>query len=143
MRNFGTPPDGQIHILGIQNSSSVKHVWQVLYLFADVEREADLGSALRKSVDKMNFTGGAHFDVRVKNLDILRGGSAHALLSANTQGQVIAEIKSGTYHLLLLAPPCSTFSRALFSDRSYPQPARDFRHPQGLPSNGQQDRQKV
>ena len=26
-----TPPDGQIHPVGIQNSSSVKHVWQVLH----------------------------------------------------------------------------------------------------------------
>ena len=42
------------------------------------------------------------------------------------------EIKSGRYDLVLAAPPCSTFSRALFSDLSFPFPLRDFKHPRGF-----------
>eukprot|EP00974_Lingulodinium_polyedra_P117446 11163297-Lingulodinium_polyedra.AAC.1 len=55
------------------------------------------------------------------------------------QGQIISK----RFNLVFLAPPCSAFSRAFFADRSYPQPARDFAHPFGLPNLGVQDRKKV
>ena len=117
--------------------------WRVMYLFAGAEREADLGDALRDAAAALNEGGGFHYDIEVVNIDILRGGAAHDLLSRAMRDDILDRVRSRHFDLVLLAPPRSTFSRALFSDRSYPRPARDFEHPHGLPGLGPADKQNI
>ena len=111
----------------------IKACWRVVYLFAGAEREADLGDALLNAITALNANTRSAISLDMSNLDILRGGDSHDLLSAARQAEILEEIKSGRYDLVLAAPPCSTFSRALFSDLSFPFPLRDFKHPRGFP----------
>ena len=43
------------------------------------------------------------------------------------------KIERGDFDLVLVAPPCSTFSRALFADLSDTNPLRNYQYPRGLP----------
>ena len=52
-------------------------------------------------------------------------------------------IRKGTFDLTPAAPPCSSFSRALFSDEHFPNPMRDYDHPHGFPTLTAEDKRKV
>ena len=117
--------------------------WRVLYLFAGAEREADLEKALLEAIAAFNRSSGSAVALVMINLDILRGGNAHDLLSESRRGEILVDIKAGKFDLVLTAPPCASLSRALFSDLSYPFPLRDFANPRGFPHLDGNDLQKV
>ena len=77
------------------------------------------------------------------NLDILRGGDDHDLLNLDRREALLSQIRRGDFDVVMAAPPCSTFSRALFSDLEYPMPLRDFFHPKGLPGLSPTEKKKV
>ena len=52
------------------------------------------------------------YGLAFEELDILIGGSEHDLLDAERQNQLIAQIEEGAYDLILLSPPCGSWSRA-------------------------------
>ena len=71
--------------------------------------------------------------LHVEELDILRGGKDHDLLDSSRQRDIIQSIRSGKWNLVLAAPPCNTFCRAVFSDRRHPNPIRCEQWPWGFP----------
>ena len=98
-------------------------------------RRADLGSCLSAIADA--FNNNADFDVRVRlqveEVDVLRGGPFHDLLSAATRKDYLQDTRSGRHAALVTAPPCETHTRARHANRSGPPPLRSKAWPRGLP----------
>ena len=62
-------------------------------------------------------------DIRVKpHLDLTK---------ASVQKELLNKISSGFYAAIILSPPCSTFTRATFSNRRGPRPVRSYVHLRG------------
>ena len=72
--------------------------------------------------------------MQVDEIDIHVGGASHDLLSRDAQEVLIGRISSGDYDIIILSPPCGTWSRAPWSDNRPPQPVRNRHHPWGFPS---------
>ena len=51
---------------------------------------------------------------------------------AKIRQKYLEAIKAGTYHAILLSPPCSTFTRACWRNFRGPRPVRSFQFPRGL-----------
>ena len=79
----------------------------------------------------------------MEEVDILRGGDAHDLLSSGLQDKILASIKAGEWEIVMAAPPCSTSSWATFSNDGEPKPLRDRQWPEGFPWLPQADRKRV
>ena len=120
-----------------------KH-FKVLYGFACAERHADIGDCLRCLVSDWNAS---HPNLQVQldlvELDTLRGGKDHNLLCEQLQDAIFAQIDSGEFDLVLMAPPCNTFSRAVFSRHPGPQPIRDHTWLLGFPNLGSVERARA
>eukprot|EP00973_Karenia_brevis_P075057 10429593-Karenia_brevis.AAC.1 len=43
--------------------------------------------------------------------------------------EVLENLGSGAYDILLVTPPCNTYSRAVFANRRGPEPFRNQDHP--------------
>ena len=106
---------------------------RVLYLFAGRHRQADIGGWFEALVDTWNETEDTQVDLHLMQMDTLRGGSGHNLLDKDRQQMLLKEIQSGFWDIVIAAPPCNTYSRALFSDRPGPRPGRDRHWPDGFP----------
>ena len=78
-------------------------VLRVLYLFAGARRKSGLARSL---IIACKGTGTA---VTVDEIDILRGGRRHDLLSKKRQAMFRDRIKRGYYHLTAASPPCGSF----------------------------------
>ena len=108
--------------------------WRILYLFAGRQRQADLEDALLACVKGFNESSTQFFiHLALIQVDTLRGGAAHDLQSLERQQDHIAAILRGEFDLVLVAPPCNTFSRAVFSNHPGPRPIRDRTWPRGFP----------
>jgi len=117
--------------------------WRMLYLFAGPARKSDLGNSIKEIVQEHNVSNGTSFTIEIESVDILRGGAEHDLDDEERQNRYKQDLMDGWYNLVVAAPPCSTFSRALFSDRSLPRPLRDFANPWGKPGLTDNERLKV
>lgn len=53
------------------------------------------------------------------------------LTKASVQKELLNKISSGFYAAIILSPPCSTFTRATFSNRRGPRPVRSYVHLRG------------
>ena len=110
----------------------------VLYLFAGVERKADVRHYLEQLAIKDN--------VRLLGLqvDILRD-EGHNLHKEEAWAWVSQQLQSGLVDLLLVAPPCNTHSRARCQYRQHggPRPLRDFQFPHGFPWLSDSNKEKV
>ena len=110
----------------------------VLYLFAGVERKADVRHYLEQLARRDN--------VRLKGLqvDILRN-EGHDLLKEEVWDWVQRQLQSGLVDLFLVAPPCNTHSRARcqYRVRGGPRPLRDFNFPYGFPWLSNENKEKV
>ena len=74
-------------------------------------------------------------DIRVRpHLDVTKRAVQQSLLN---------KIKAGVYAAIILSPPCSTFTRATFSNRRGPRPVRTFVHLRGLPRLTWTERRKA
>ena len=69
----------------------------------------------------------------VVNIDILRDPLSHDLLDERLQQKSVADVSKGVYDVVLVAPPCNTFSRALWKDDRGPRRLRDRHSPWGFP----------
>ena len=79
---------------------------RVAYLFSGVSRKASIASEL-KHLCMQSGTG-----LNVEEIDIYNGGSAMDLLDANIQSELEARIKDAQFDVVIISPPCSTWSRA-------------------------------
>ena len=72
----------------------------------------------------------------VDEIDIYNGGSSPALLNPDIRADLERKIESGNYDVVIISPPCATWSRATFNpppggwpDPRYPQPCRSKQYP--------------
>jgi len=100
---------------------------RVLYLFAGTKRRSGLAVSLRRAFKRIGIK------VHIEEVDVLRGGAAHNLLSKTRQKRLLAKIATGIYALVAASPPCGTFSRARHANTKGPRPVRSRVHPRGLP----------
>lgn len=100
---------------------------RMAYLFSGPQRKSSIAQHLQKLCEA------AGFGLEVDEIDILVGGSEHDLLSSDAQEAIMARISAGDYDIVILSPPCSTWSRARFSDKPGPGPVRNRQHPWGIP----------
>ena len=108
--------------------------FRVLYLFAGKARRADFGDALASVVAEWNQgDDGAKFELILDQIDTLRGGLEHDMLDVEAREKILAKIRAGQYDLVLVAPPCNTFSRAVFREGPGPKPIRSKQWPRGFP----------
>ena len=103
---------------------------QVLYLFAGASRQADLSDCLATLIREHNARDEFSFSIQLvsEDVDLLRGGASHDLVSAERQQHYIDRISSGV-QILVLAPPCDTHTRARHSFVAGPRPLRDESRP--------------
>ena len=74
-------------------------------------------------------------DIKVRpHLDVTKRAVQQSLLN---------KIKAEVYAAIILSPPCSTFTRATFSNRRGPRPVRTFVHLRGLPRLTWTERKKA
>ena len=76
---------------------------RVLILFAGRERQSDLGCAMRSAFAR--YTEGSQGTaLEVDEVDILRGGEAHDLLSASKREAILQGIAAGRWHIVVAFP---------------------------------------
>ena len=108
--------------------------FRVLYLFAGKARQADFGNALRSVVETWNDDASAvRISLHLEEIDTLRGGLAHDLLKEPARTDIPRRIRAGEFDLVMVAPPCNTFSRAVFREGAGPKPVRSKQWPDGFP----------
>ena len=110
----------------------------MLCLFAGAPRRADINSflqALSKAQD---------FDLDVREVDIERSDSDD-LSSAQLWEEIFTEIDSGKYDVIIMSPPCGTWSRVRFQWLIHPgpRPPRNKTWPWGFPWLSAAQRKKV
>jgi len=96
-----------------------------LYLFAGKKRPNSVAEFLRKkSKHQLIRTEIIEFDIlRRKSIDLSR----HSV-----QQSILHQIRQGLFDVVLASPPCSTFSRATYSNKRGPRPMRSFAFPRGF-----------
>eukprot|EP00435_Cladocopium_sp_Y103_P008775 s235_g2.t1 len=69
----------------------------------------------------------------------------HDLSDEDIWQELAEKIKSGYYDIILMSPPCSTWSRALWANRHGPNPVRSREFPWGFPwlSGAQKDKAEL
>ena len=110
----------------------------ILYLFAGMKRQADIGQAFGIYFSKLNKLLALHgirvqFSARLKEVDILRDGQDQDILSEDVRLALRAEIISCVYDLIIVSPPCHTHTRVVFANAMGPSPVRDMYYPDGFP----------
>ena len=108
----------------------------MLYLFAGVPRDGDIESHLKDLAVQFDIL------VHVRALDLKRDPS-HDLTSKGLWEDVFQGISAGLWDVLILSPPCNTFSRARcnWMGGTFPKPVRDQSFPWGFPWNSNQNKQ--
>ena len=68
-------------------------------------------------------------------VDIHVGGSAHDVLDGENQEDYIARILAGKFDVIILSPPCGSWSRANWANNEGPPPCKDRFRPWGSADN--------
>ena len=115
-----------------QNTDTCK----VLYLFSGCTRKGSVSFWTRKLAAKWQMKVQIDMvDIKVRpHLDVTKRAVQQSLLN---------KIKAEVYAAIILSPPCSTFTRATFSNRRGPRPVRTFVHLRGLPRLTWTERKKA
>ena len=100
---------------------------RVLYLFAGAKRKSGFGPCLRK------LARTAKVPVDIQEHDLLRGGHRHNLLLGTKRRRWLKLIREGRYSMVIASPPCGTFSRARWANKTGPPPLRMKYCPRGFP----------
>ena len=103
---------------------------RVLYLFSGAQRKASVASVLHEQ----SAQAGIQFEVR--EIDI-QNSSEWDLADHSFQERLLQQLKQGYYHVVLITPPCSTWSRIRGANCQGPPMVRDRAHPwvfHGCPS---------
>ena len=100
----------------------------MLYLFCGLQRKADINHFLHVQCDTLGF------ELSIKELDIERS-EADDLLQVSLWKQIWHEIENNSWDVVILTPPCNTFSRARCRALGAPgpPPLRNVMHPWGFP----------
>ena len=98
---------------------------RVLYFFAGVERFGDLHYWLKRGCEQRQW------ELCMTEIDLLRGGDTHDLSDPASAELWMQQVES--HDFLLVTPPCSSFSRAVWANGLGPRPVRSAHYPQGFP----------
>ena len=111
----------------------------VIYLFAGKQRKADtdIGEFLRSAEQR------GLISLQLKEFDIERQ-SDHDLTNQDLWSEIFTLIESGNW-IVIVSPPCNTFSRARFQFLRHPgpKPVRNRTWPRGFPWLNSRDRKAV
>ena len=120
----------------VQSSDHCVHV-NVIYLFAGKQRKADIGEFLKAAEQR------GLIKLQLKEFDIERQ-SDHDLTNQDLWSEIFTLIESGNW-VVIVSPPCNTFSRARFQFLRHPgpKPVRNRTWPRGFPWLSGRDRVAV
>ena len=96
----------------------------MLYLFAGEPRKGDIRSWLEKESSGRSF--------HLVEIDVARNTS-HNVLHDEFWEDILEQVRSEQFDLILLSPPCNTYSRASFSNSPGSVPLRNADWPEGFP----------
>ena len=117
---------------------------RMLYVFAGAKRKADMEAVAQELVHITNNNGcGIHLNLTFDQWDVLRGGDSHDLTDIDLQRRLKGKVMSGDYDIIILSPPCESWSRVLFANNLGPAPRRSRRHPWGVWSRSIYHRKKI
>ena len=107
-------------------------------MFAGAPRRADINSFLHGYSQAQNFT------LHVREVDIERSESDD-LSRDQLWEEIFTEIRDGKYDVLIMSPPCGTWSRVRFQWQLHPgpRPQRNKSWPWGFPWLSAAQRKKV
>ena len=111
-----------------QGAGAHWQVLRVLYVFSGRRRKNSLGAQLRKLSALHGIT------IEVVELDIQRNRKDDFSLPG-VQKRWLQRISAGEFFAVIVTPPCSTFSRAVWANDQGPFPVRSAVHPRGFPWN--------
>ena len=120
----------------VQSSDHCVHV-NVIYLFAGKQRKADIGEFLKAAEQR------GLIKLKLKEFDIERQAD-HDLTNQDLWSEIFTLIESGNW-VVIVSPPCNTFSRARFQFLKHPgpKPVRNRTWPRGFPWLSGRDRVAV
>ena len=100
-------------------------VCRILYLFSGSPRKGSVKSWATKLAAKWGVRVQVDMvDIKVRpHLDLTKD---------SVQRDLLNKISAGYYAAIILSPPCSTFTRATFSNRKGPRHVRSYVHLRGL-----------
>ena len=102
---------------------------KVLYVFSGRKRKNSVGGHLRRLAKMQGIT------MEVIELDIQRSRKDDFSLPP-VQKRWLQRISNGEFFAVLVTPPCSTFTRAVWANDQGPFPVRSAMHMRGFPWNG-------
>ena len=100
------------------------HLLRVLYVFAGQERKADINFYLRST---------ENLQLEISEIDVLRDPRAHDVTRQGVWSGIMESLAAGEWDVLVITPPCNTWSRLPWSSSPGPKPLRSRRHPWGFP----------
>ena len=126
-------PSGSTQVTGEEQRKTLK----VMYLFAGRQRHSDIGAFLRKAEKSGKFR------LVLMEFDIERSPD-HDLTDDALWDRIFALLKEGDW-VLVVSPPCNTFSRARFQHQQHPgpKPLRTRAWPKGFPWLSDSNKSKV
>ena len=95
----------------------------MLDVFAGAERKSDVRDYLQQFCTA---------DLSMREIDLARS-PAHDVTKDGLWASLLQEIRAGLYNVVIMTPPCNTWSRARFSNRRGPRPVRNREWPWGFP----------
>ena len=109
-----------------------------MYLFCGKPRKADIKECLQQ----LSKTQGFHLTMR--EVDIERS-SVDDLTDVSLWDELFSQVKSGHWDVVILSPPCNTWSRARYQWKLHPgpKPLRSLSSPWGFPWLDEKSNEKV
>ena len=105
---------------------SAAPVLKVLYVFCGLHRKADVREHLQEMCDSR------HMVLLMLEYDLQRD-PAHDVTNEELWARLMSRIASGEFDVVIITPPCNTWSRARFSSLPGPRPLRNLSWPWGFP----------
>eukprot|EP00435_Cladocopium_sp_Y103_P057006 s1874_g19.t1 len=89
-------------------------------------RKSDVRSYLETLCSQQGVT------LRMTEVDLQRSDD-HDMANEDKWNELVEKIKAGLFYLILMSPPCSTWSRAVWANKLGPRPVRSREYPLGFP----------
>ena len=110
----------------MQVSPKPKRRFRVLYLFSGAPRKSDV----RSCIQQLCIAKGV--ELEMVEVDLILG-DGHDLNDDEKWEEIAKRIKQGDFDAIIMSPPCSTWSRAVWSNKIGPRPVRSRDFPHGFP----------
>ena len=103
-----------------------KTTLRMAYFFSGIQRKASIAEQLKKRCEKEGI------GLVVFEIDVVIGGSQHDQLDRESQDQWLARLEDGDFDVIMLSPPCGSWSRSNWATDDGPKPCRDRKNPWGI-----------